>query len=402
MKTETSHNAQMIANTSLLEIVKEIGPNLSQYCEEEERDRKPSQRTLDTLKEAGLLKLFLPKSLSGIEADPITTARLVEEVALHNTAAAWSMMVANTSAWWSSRLSEKGIDELYSNGSNTMIAGAFHPPMKATPVDHGYLINGRSPLVSNVHAAQWIFATAFVMDNGQIKVNRGIPEIIGVFMNPDDCQIIDTWHTIGMKATDSNDVAAKGVFVPEHMSYALTPVYERNRHFHGKLYHYPAIGASIGSLIVPVALAVARNAIRELKTLAENKVPFGSSVSIRDRGSVQRKLGLAEACVQAGHAYLNDALIRCWSKTMAGETVTLDERASLLLAVTHTNQTCLQAVELMYSAAGTSGIYTKNKLSGYFCDAQVIRHHGFANESRYETAGQVYFGMQPDLPVIAF
>jgi hypothetical protein len=56
----------------------------------------------------------------------------------------------------------------------------------------------------------------------------------------------------------------------------------------------------------------------------------------------------------------------------------------------------------MYSAAGTSGIYTRNKLSGYFCDAQVIRHHGFANESRYETAGQIYFGLQPDLPVIVF
>ena len=87
---------------------------------------------------------------------------------------------------------------------------------------------------------------------------------------------------------------------------------------------------------------------------------------------------------------------------MRDQPITLEERASLLLAITHTNQTCLQAVELMYSAAGTSGIYTRNKLSGYFCDAQVIRHHGFANESRYETAGQVYFGLQPDLPVIVF
>lgn len=403
MKTERStHAPDMIANASLLEIAREIGPGLSQYAEEEARNRRPSQQTLNALKDAGLLTLYLPQSLGGIEADPLTTAEIVQEIATYNTTAGWSMMVANTSAWWSSRLSDKGIDELYSCGPNTTIAGAFHPPMKATPVDHGYRITGRSPLVSNIHEAQWIFVTAFVMEEGQVKMNRGIPEIVGVFMSPEDCEIIDTWYALGMKATDSNDVAATDVFVPEHLSYALTPVYLPNRHYVGRLYQYPAIAASIGSLIVPVALAVARNAITELKMLAEKKVPFGSSVSIRERGSIQRKLGLAEAYVQSGRAYLHQALSGCWNKTVRDQPITLEERASLLLAITHTNQTCLQAVELMYSAAGTSAIYTRNKLSEYFCDAQVIRHHGFANESRYETAGQVYFGLEPDLPVIVF
>lgn len=403
MKTEIStHPRATIADASLLEMAREIGPALSQYVEEEEHNRRPSPQALNALQEAGLFTLFLPKSLGGIEADPVTTAHVVEEIAIHNTAAGWSIMVANASAWWSSRLSEKGIDELYSRGPNTVIAGAFHPPMKATPVEGGFLINGRSPLVSNIHEAQWVFVTAFVMENGEIKINHGVPEIVGVYMNPEDCEIVDTWHTLGMKATDSNDIAAKDVFVPESLSYSLSPIYQPNHHYGGKLYQYPAIGASIGSLIVPVALAVAKNAIAELKMLAEKKVPFGSSVSIRERGAIQRKLGLAEAHVQSGHAYLHESLARCWDKTMSGQAITLEERASLLLAITHTNQTSLQAVELMYSAAGTSGIYTRNKLSGYFCDAQVIRHHGFANESRYETAGQIYFGLQPDLPVIVF
>lgn len=95
-------------------------------------------------------------------------------------------------------------------------------------------------------------------------------------------------------------------------------------------------------------------------------------------------------------------LSECWHKTLAGEKLSLEERAALLLAITHTNQTCLQAVDLMYSSAGTSAIYTRNKLAGHFSDTQVIRHHGFANESRYETAAQIYFGLPPDLPVVVF
>ena len=391
-----------ISNVDLLETARKIGPTLSQYVQEEESNRRPSRHVLNALRDAGFFRLFMPRSLGGIEADPLTTAKVVEEIATHNTTAGWSMMVANTSTWWCSRLSDKGIDALYSNGTDTLIAGAFHPPMRATPVENGYRINGRSPLASNVHEAQWIFVTAFVTERGEIKMNNGIPELIGVFMNVEDCEVLDTWHTMGMKGTDSNDVAANDVFVPAHLSYPLVPSFEPNRHYKGSLYQIPAICASIGSLIAPTALAVAQNAIRELKLLADKKIPFGSTVSIREKGSVQRKLGMAEAFVQSAHTHLYQVLSECWEKTREGKKLSLEERARLLLAVTHTNQTCLQAVELMYSAAGTSAIYTRNKLAGYFCDAQVIRHHGFANESRYETAAQIYFGLPPDLPVILF
>jgi alkylation response protein AidB-like acyl-CoA dehydrogenase len=387
---------------TLLEKASEVGPVISQYIDEDENKRRISKPVLQALREAGFLRLFLPKSLGGIEADPLTVAKVVEEVARYNTAAGWSIMVANVSTWWCNRLPEKGIEEIYKNGPDTFIAGAFHPPMKATPVKGGYSINGRSPLTSNVHEAQWVFVSAFVMEQGQMKIHNGIPEVIGVFMDSTDCEIIDTWHTLGMKATDSNDVAATDVFVPGHLSYPLSPEFEPNSHYKSPLYKFPAIGASIASLIAPVALAVARNAIQELKALAEKKVPFGSAVSIRERGSVQKKLGMSEAFVQSSRAYLFQTITECWNKTMAGERLTLEERAELLLAVTHTNQTCVQAVDLMYSAAGSSGIYTRNKLAHYFTDAQVIRQHGFSNDSRYETAAQIYFGLQPDLPVIIF
>ncbi len=387
---------------SLLETATEIGPAISQNINEDENNRRISKPVLQTLREAGFLRLFMPKSLGGIEADPLTVAKVVEEVARYNTTAGWSMMVANVSTWWCRQLPEKGIEEIYKNGPDTFIAGAFHPPMKATPVEGGYSINGRSPLTSNIHEAHWIFVTAFVMENGQMKFNNGIPEVIGVFMNSDDCKIIDTWYTLGMKATDSNDVEANDVFVPGYRSFPLTPEFEPNSHYKSPLYKFPAIGASIASLIAPVALAVARNAIQELKMLAEKKVPFGSAVSIRERGSVQKKLGMAEALVQSSRAYLFQTITECWNKITAGERINLEERAEMLLAVTHTNQSCVQAVDMMYSAAGTTGIYTKNKLAHYFADAQVIRQHGFSNDSRYETAAQIYFGLQPDLPVIVF
>jgi hypothetical protein len=90
--------------------------------------------------------------------------------------------------------------------------------------------------------------------------------------------------------------------VPEHLSFPLVPEFQPNSYYSRALYRFPAIGASIACLITPVAIAVAQNAIAEVKALAERKIPFGSMVSIRDKGSVQRKIGMAEAMVQAGRA----------------------------------------------------------------------------------------------------
>jgi alkylation response protein AidB-like acyl-CoA dehydrogenase len=398
----TSFSEVKHSNNRVMDVISDIGPILGKHVDEEEKNGRLSSEVVSTLKDAGLFKLFLPRSLGGLEMDPVTTAKIVEQVATYNTAAGWSLMVANTTVVMGGRLPERGIDEIFGNDPDAFIAGTVHPPMRAIREKNGYSINGRNPLVSNVHEAQWIFSAAIVMEGQQPKITNGHPEIIGVFMRASDCEIIDTWNPLGMRATDSNDVEAKNVFVPDYLMFPFAPEYVPNRYYSGPLYRMPAAGANIASLLSPVTIAVARNAINELKILADKKTPLGSMVTIRDRGVIQRKLGRAEALVQSSKIYLQEKIKNCWDKVLAGEKISLEEKAGLLLANTYANQSCVEAVELMYTAAGTTGIYMRNKLAHYLTDAQVLRQHGFMNESRYETAGQVYLGLSPDLPIIEF
>jgi indole-3-acetate monooxygenase len=381
---------------------REIGPEISKYVDEDESNRRLSPPVVTALRNAGFFKLFLPEALGGVEADPVTTARVIEEVAKHNTAAGWSLMVANTCPGMSVRLPDDGLSAIYGDNPDAFVAGSVHPPMSATQVKGGYLITGRNPLFSNVHEAQWLMVLAFVMEQGQMKMHDGHPAMIVAFMDAADCEIIDTWHTIGMKATDSNDVSANEVFVPNHLTFPLDPELAPNPRFTNPLYRFPASGFNIACLFPPISLALARNAISELKMLAEKKTPLGSMVSIKQKGSMQRKLGIAEALLQSSRAYLYEAIEECWEKVKAGNDVTRNEKARLLLAATHTNQSCTKAVDLMYSAAGSTAVYTRNKISHYFTDAQVLKQHGFVNDSRYETAAQIYFGLPSDLPLVEF
>ena len=45
----------------------------------------------DALSDAGLLSLLVPKQLGGKEVDPITYARVVEEISIHDAAAGWTL-----------------------------------------------------------------------------------------------------------------------------------------------------------------------------------------------------------------------------------------------------------------------------------------------------------------------
>jgi alkylation response protein AidB-like acyl-CoA dehydrogenase len=385
-----------------VQVARDLGPVISQNIDEEENNGRLSQPVVNALKSAGLYKMLLPNSLGGFENDPPSTAKAVEEIASFNTAAGWSLMVANTSAWWCRYLNEKAIEEIYKKGSDVFVAGAIHPPMQAVRAEGGFRITGRCPLSSNVHEAEHLFVSAMVFEEGKPKIVNGMPEVLGICLGRTDCEIIDTWKTIGMKATDSNDIAVKDAFVPEHFAFTMGPDKESNKYFDGALFRFPAIGINVPTMIAPVALGIASGAIKELKAMAAKKTPMGSTVSMREKGTVQRKLGIAEASVQSSRAYLHQSLSTAWQKTLDGETHSLEEKAGLLLAGVHTVHSCLHAIEQVYAAAGSSAIYLKNKLAHYFTDVQVIRQHGFVNESRYETAGQIYFGLPPDLGVVAF
>lgn len=391
-----------VQQKDLVERARNLGPTLGKNIEAEENNGRLSPASVQALREAGFHKLYLPVSLGGLETDPLTTAKVVEEVSRHNTAAGWSLMVANTTLFMGGRFNDKAVETLFSNGANAFIAGTIHPPMRATQTKGGYIINGRNALVSNIHEATWLFATAMVMAGDQPKMNNGQPEIIGVVMDMQSCKIIDTWQTVGLRATDSNDAEATDVFVPEYLTFPLVPTFTPGPHFKGPLFRFPVAGANLACLLAPVTLAVARNAIEELKAVAAKKTPLGSVVTLNQRGVIQRKLGMAEALVQSARAYLHDSISQCWERVLAGKEILLEEKARLLLATAHANQSGVQAIELIYTAAGTTGIYSRNKLTHYYADAQVLRQHGFMNESRYETAAQVFLGLPPDLPVITF
>jgi alkylation response protein AidB-like acyl-CoA dehydrogenase len=386
------------ADPSLMDAAREIAPIIQKHRDEAERERRLSKPVLNALRETGLLRMATPKSLGGLETDPITRALVVEEVSRHDSAAGWTLENPIDWAFFCSRLPDEGAEEIYHNGGDVVIAAQFGRPLSATSTEGGYRISGRAPFVSNCYDADWISCTA-VVDADQ--PSEGEPETRMVYFPAEDCEIIDTWHVMGMRGTGSNDILVTDTFIPSARTFPMVPEFEPGSHYKGPLYRMPIVGAAGTGIPTPM-LGVARRALDEVTELALTKTPVASSGALRERSSAQIQLGKAEAILRSGRLLLLNTVGEAWQRCLAGEPHSLKQKADLLLGSTHAMASAVKAVELACRIAGTTSIRTTSPLERCFRDVQTMRHHVFASEARYGTFGQVYLGVEPDFGVVTF
>jgi alkylation response protein AidB-like acyl-CoA dehydrogenase len=333
-----------------------------------------------------------------LESDPITRALVVEEVGRHDSAAGWTLENPVDWAFFCARLPDEGAEEIYAKGGDVVIAAQFGRPLAAQTVDGGYKVSGRVPFVSNCLDADWISCTALVDADGHSDRE---PETRMVYFPADTCEIIDTWHVMGMRGTGSHDVEVKDVFIPRTRTFAMQPHYECGSHYKGPLYRMPLVGAAGTGIPTPM-LGVARRALEEVIKVALTKSPATATGLLRERSSAQIQLGQAEAILRSGRLLLLHTVSEAWQRCLAGESHTAKQKADLLLGSTHAMASAVRATELACRAAGTTSIRTSSPLERCFRDIQTMRHHVFASEARYGTVGQVYLGVEPDFGVVSF
>jgi alkylation response protein AidB-like acyl-CoA dehydrogenase len=111
---------------------------------------------------------------------------------------------------------------------------------------------------------------------------------------------------------------------------------------------------------------------------------------------VQSDVGHAEAHVRSARAFLTEAVRDLWSTVAAGGTLSLDQRAALRIATTHTIRLVVQVVDSLYSAAGATAIYESHLIQRHFQDVHVISQHMQSRMAHYELVGRHWLGLPID------
>ena len=394
---------ETLSTPDFLKEVKSIEPILRKYSEESEELRHLPQPVVDAMINAGLFRIFKPKSYGGYEIDPITGFRVIEEVSRIDSAAGWNLQLAaaiDTILQW---FSDAAMDTVYANTDEVIVAGTWNPPCKAVPVDGGYHINGIGNIASGCMNANWFFRNAIVMEGDSPRIfENGKPYMIFFLFPESEGEVIDAWDTLGMRGTGSHDIQVTDLFVPELMTAPMVPIDKaQSEAYQGALYRNSNWHA-IAILALP-ALGIARAAIDDFLNMTRNKIPRYTEKTLKDREVVQRQVAEAEASLGAGRAYLYEVIRESWQAAQNPEyRIDMPMRMKIQLATTYAIQSATKAVDIIHEVVGLSGIRRGQSFQKHFRDIHCITQHAFSSTSRYEDVGKLMFGLPVEWPFFEF
>jgi alkylation response protein AidB-like acyl-CoA dehydrogenase len=343
---------------------------------ETERERRLPEALVGPLRDAGLLRAGVPAALGGPEAGPATMLGAAETVARGDASAGWCVSIAATSSLLSAHLPAEGAREVFGDPS-VVAAGVWAPRGRATPEDGGYRVSGRWPFCSGIHHSDWLFAGCLTDDG-----------LIVAALPKGDLEVLDTWHTGGLRGTGSDDCVADGAFVPARRTLSLLgdgPVVD------APLYRFPIFGFFALS-IAAAALGNARGALDDLAALATAKTtPTGRTLS--SRSGTQAAVGEAEAALRAARGLFYAAIDDAWVAAREPGAIATDLRLGLRLAATHAVRTSAGVALAMYDLGGGSAIYETSPLQRRFRDAHTATAHFQVNPATWELTGRLLLGV---------
>jgi len=360
------------------------------------RDEIDELRTLpphvvDALAEAGVWRMTQPRAWGGPELDVLTQFEIIEAISTADGSAGWCSYIGSTAGLWNSYIDQDEARAMYPS-LDLPTGGSPAPRGRAERVDGGYLLSGRWPFGSGVKHSAWMVTGGVVHENGERVVGAdGAPETIVAFLPGAELTIDERWETTGLRGTGSYDYSAESVFVPVERTFVM---HESPPRRPGPLYAFSNMLLFNHSAVV---LGIARAAIEEFVTLARERRHVGGTL-IAEEDYARSAVAHAEARVGSARSYCFQVMADVWNSLERGEELTPGQRARYRLMIANAHSISVEAVQLVYHAAGTAAIQKSNPLDRCLRDVLTANQHMVATPRAYQTAGAMLLGYEPGDP----
>ncbi len=350
---------------------------------------------VSSLTEAGAFRIWVPEAYGGPGATIAEGIDTLIDIGKADGAAGWCAMISSTTALAAYRVRPDWAEKIFADPGGC--TGGFGMPAGiATVVDGGLDVTGQWAWGSGIDHCTWIGGGVFVVDgDGNRTTTADGSATPFVFFDPDDVELLDTWHVSGMRGTGSTDYAVTGAFVPEGRwaQFIGGPT-----HVDGPASRFSFFGP-LACGVASVAIGLGHHAIDELIEMGVKK-PSGSSKSLAERAAVQGELAIAKAAVSQARSYLLDVADRAWAVAEQGIDFPDELRVELRLAATSAVQRSVEAVDICYHAAGGAAVYNTSPIQRIFRDTHVATQHAMVASRTFEPLGRFTFGLPTSLTTL--
>jgi alkylation response protein AidB-like acyl-CoA dehydrogenase len=374
----------------LVKAAQDLQPLVQRYADEAQQLRHVPKPMVEAMATAGLYRMAAPACFGGAEAHPRPTIEAIEAISVADGSIGWVLMIGiETVGIGGALMPHDTAARLFAEHPDLVMCGALNPQGRGRRVSGGWRVTGRWPFASGCHHADLFWGQCLVE-------GEQTPRPFEILVPRDQYEIVDTWHTQGLRGTGSHDVVVDDLFVPDEMTTAVSGGSPRHD---GPLYRLPPF-SRLAYNKVGVATGIARAALDHFIDLAEGKVPRLSSTTLRERPRAQLAIAEAEAALRSARAFVFETVEDEWETVMAGDRCDRRQRALVRLACSHACQQAIRAVELVHGAAGTSPNRVDSPIGKARRDVAVVAQQLMVAPQFIDDAGRVLLGLEPNEPML--
>ena len=354
----------------------------------------------EELRNIGYLKLNVPKELGGLGLSLAEVCQEQRRLAYYAPATA---VAINMHLYWTGaaadswHMGDKSLEWLlrgavngdvyaagHAEGGNDI--GVMYSSTKAERVDGGYVFTGRKSFGSL--SPVWSYLGIHAMESNGNGLDGA--KIIHAFMprSAEGFTIRETWDTLGMRATRSDDTILERVFVPDQYIARVLPT-----GFGGADPFVFSVFAWFLCNIGNIYYAIARRALDLTLQNVKSKTSIAMSQHTMDHHpAVQTAIADMVMQLEAIEPQL-DRTAQDWSN---GVDHGHNWMIKLLSNKCNAVEGAWRVVDMAFDLGGGFGIFKRNELERLFRDARLGRIHPTNSALTRELVAKTALGLNPD------
>jgi alkylation response protein AidB-like acyl-CoA dehydrogenase len=240
-----------------------------------------------------------------------------------------------------------------------------------------YVLNGRKSFTSMAPVINFFVINA--------TVQREDGPAIGTFLVPKGTpgvEVIESWDTMGMRATSSHDLILKDVTVPEASMVVARPPGDYDPE---ATTLFAWFGLSIASVYTGIAIAARDFALEFAKTRRPSMMPR----PIAHLPGVQFLVAEMNVKLAAARALT----LKTADEWLEGKHHDTEGLATVVMPKYFATNTAIEVVNHAMQLVGGVGIFKRHPLERYYRDVRAGTFHPFGNDVAKEVMGKVGVGI---------
>ncbi|MGB6059240.1 MAG: acyl-CoA dehydrogenase family protein [Microthrixaceae bacterium] len=350
----------------------------------------------EELRSSGFLLATVPPELGGMGLGLDEYIELLGRLAYVAPATA---LAINMHCYWTgvasdlARMGDDSMKAILERASHGDVLAALHgeagndlPLLLSTTnaerTDGGWLISGHK--IFGSLSPVWTLGGFHAMDTS----DPDNPQIVHGFLprNTEGLEIVETWDTLGMRATQSHDTFLHEAFCPDELTVLVAPAgFAGAGPFQLGIFAWALTGFSA------VYLGAARRAFDLTVARAPERTSIALTRSMAYHPEVQHNVAEMRISIDAATAMI-ESTARDWVAGVEHADWPVRLIASRQFVINQANDVVDRALDL----SGGAAVFKRNRIEQIFRDVRMGRFHPGNSMLAHELIGKMCMGIDPD------